>query len=95
VTASVLAARPAPGSPPVTPLPLPAALVGRRYVVDAVDGDDLLARRLASCGLWPGAVLEALGRAPFGDPLLVRVHGFRLALRVREAARVHVVEARA
>jgi ferrous iron transport protein A len=59
-------------------------------VVRAVAGDDALARRLAAAGLWPGVRVEQIGRAPFGDPLLFRVHGYRLALRRSEAARVQV-----
>jgi len=55
-----------------------------------VEGDDVLARRLADHGLWPGVTLWLLARAPFGDPLLVWVQGCRLAIRRDEARRVHV-----
>lgn len=79
--------------PAAATLPLSAAVVGRRYTVCAVAGDDALAERLAASGLWAGAVVEALARAPFGGPLLLRLHGFRLALRRAEAARVAVAEA--
>ncbi|MBL8754303.1 MAG: ferrous iron transport protein A [Planctomycetes bacterium] len=72
--------------------PLSTAVVGVRYAVVAVAGDDDLARRLTAHGLWPGAVVERLRHAPFGDPVLFRLHGFRLALRRTEAERVTVVE---
>lgn len=78
------AADPAAASRPT----LVAAARDARYRVVEVLGDDALARRLASAGLWPGAELERIARAPFGDPLLFRVHGYRLALRRSEAARV-------
>ncbi|MBL9078920.1 MAG: ferrous iron transport protein A [Planctomycetes bacterium] len=76
-----------------TPVTLIEALAGGATVheVVAVQGDDPLARRLQTAGVWPGARLELLARAPFGDPLLFRVHGFRLALRRSEAQRVLVV----
>lgn len=74
--------------------PLRDAVAGRCYRVEAVDGDDALGRRLVAAGLWPGAAVERLAGAPFGGPLLFRLHGFRLALRREEAARVRVVEAR-
>ena len=61
--------------------------------VVGVDGEDTLARRLRASGLWDEAVVEVVGAAPFGDPLLVELHGFRLALRRSEAARVRVVAA--
>lgn len=73
--------------------PLSQSVRGRCYEVVAVLGDDGIAARLVACGLWAGARLERLGEAPFGDPLLFRVHGFRLALRASEAVRVQVVEA--
>jgi Fe2+ transport system protein FeoA len=79
-------------SPPT--LRLSASEPGRRYVVAAIDGDDAIAHRLLASGVWVGAHIERIAQAPFGDPLLFRVHGFRLALRASEAARVRIVEAR-
>jgi Fe2+ transport system protein FeoA len=76
-------------------MPLTEAESGRRYVVAAVYGGDALAERLHASGLWAGAAVERLATAPFGGPLLFRVHGFRLALRRSEARRVEVTEARA
>lgn len=82
-------------APPPSTLRLSASERGRRYVVVAVEGDDAIAQRLLASGLWVGAVIEFIGQAPFGDPRLFRVHGFRLALRASEAARVTVAEASA
>jgi Fe2+ transport system protein FeoA len=92
VTASAIAPAAAGGASPPVPVCLTTTVPGRAYVVVAVHGDDQLARRLIASGLWVGARFERLGQAPFGDPLLFRLHGFRLALRAREAARVRVVE---
>lgn len=61
----------------------------RRRVL-AVHGDDALAQRLADQGLWPGVVVEVVTTALGGDPLLVRLQGFRLALRRDEARRVQL-----
>jgi len=69
---------------------LAQARSGSRYHVLTVQGDDLLADRLAAAGVWPGAVVESLGNALFGDPMLFKLHGFRLALRRMEAERVAV-----
>ncbi|MBZ0150498.1 MAG: FeoA domain-containing protein [Planctomycetes bacterium] len=68
--------------------------LGRRCCATVVHvaGDDALSRRLAASGFWSGAVVERLGAAPFGDPLLFRLHGYRIALRREEAARVVVEE---
>lgn len=77
---------------PADPAPfcLLRAARGQLVVVAEVTGGDALAHRLAACGLWPGARIEWIGRAPFGDPLLFRLHGYRLALRRSEAERVLV-----
>jgi Fe2+ transport system protein FeoA len=74
-------------------LSLIAAQPGHRYVVAAVHGGDALAERLQASGMWAGAPVELLAQAPFGGPLLFRVHGYRLALRRAEARRVEVTEA--
>lgn len=85
----------APRAEPVEPrFPLAELAERRLAIVIDVEGDDLLAQRLVACGFWPGAQVECIGKAPFGDPLLFRLHGYRLALRTREAARVLVREAR-
>ena len=77
---------------PADPAPfcLLRAARGQQVAVVEVTGGDALAHRLAACGLWPGARIEWIGRAPFGDPLLFRLHGYRLALRRSEAERVLV-----
>lgn len=69
---------------------LTEAVPGEHYEVLEVSGDDALSRRLAAAGLWRGAELERIASAPFGDPLLFRLHGYRLALRRSEARRVEV-----
>lgn len=69
---------------------LACAARGQPVQVVAVDGDDVLARRLADHGLWLGTTVEKLTTAPLGDPMLFRLRGYRLALRRDEAARVLV-----
>jgi ferrous iron transport protein B len=69
---------------------LTRAVRGQVYEVARVGGGDALARRLSSAGVWPGARLELIASAPFGDPLLFRLHGYRLALRRSEADRIVV-----
>lgn len=68
--------------------------IGAQFEVTGIDGSDAVGQRLAASGLWDGAVVEHIASAPFGDPMLFRVHGYRLALRRSEAARVRVVEVR-
>jgi ferrous iron transport protein A len=78
---------PAPDPPCLACLP-----TGALANVVTVTGTDALATRLQDLGLLPGTPVEVLRRAPFGDPLLVRLHGYRLALRHEEARRVEVTD---
>ena len=41
--------------------------------------------RLMEMGLLPGTAVEVLRLAPLGDPMDVRVRGYRLSLRKAEA----------
>ena len=89
--------KPTPCSPPESPpesvvpvVSLAAAPARRSVEVVALLGEDALAQQLAAAGVWVGAVMELIGKAPFGDPLLFRLHGYRLALRRSEADRVRV-----
>ncbi len=63
---------------------------GDAVVVLEVTGDDAVARRLKDLGFWPGTEVRVEHVAPFGDPVAYRLHGYRLALRRREASRVRV-----
>jgi Fe2+ transport system protein FeoA len=69
---------------------LASAPLHRLVQVDGIVGDDALAQRLRASGLWDGSLVELVCRAPFGGPLLFKLHGFRLALRRTEAERVQV-----
>lgn len=57
----------------------------------AEEGSEL-AVRLASHGFWPGTEITVIRRAPFGDPIQVRLRGLDLALRRDEAQQVWVSE---
>jgi len=60
-------------------------------VVERVDADDVLARRLLEIGFYPGAAVEMLAVMwPADDPVAVRVGGATFALRRQEADRVKV-----
>ena len=79
-------------------MPAPSASLDTIAVGDSarvldVDGDDAVAIRLLEMGLTPGVAVRVLGRAPFGDPLELELRGYRLSIRLAEAARVTVERA--
>ena len=56
---------------------------GSKAVVSALlceEQETQLARRLFLMGIRPGVELEMVGKAPFGDPYVIRIqhHGFGL-----------------
>ncbi len=72
---------------------LDTVAVGDTVSVLDVEGDDAVAIRLLEMGLTPGVAVRVLGRAPFGDPLELELRGYRLSIRLAEAARVTVARA--
>lgn len=64
--------------------------LGGAATVIRVEGDDPVARRLVDLGFWPGTTVQAVRKAPLGDPVQYNLRGFRLALRRDEACRVVV-----
>jgi ferrous iron transport protein A len=61
---------------------------GQRARVVGVDAHAEVGRRILEMGLTPGIVVQMLGAAPLGDPLVFEVRGYRLSLRKAEAALV-------
>lgn len=56
--------------------------------ISAVTGVDGLSQRLAEMGFTPGQSVQVIRFAPLGDPMQVRIRGFNIALRKKEARRV-------
>jgi Fe2+ transport system protein FeoA len=66
---------------------------GTRVRLSRIAGEGSeLAVRLASHGFWPGTEITVIRRAPFGDPIQVRLRGLDLALRRDEAQQIWVSE---
>ena len=64
--------------------------VGERAKVTAVCGSSQITKRLMEMGIVPGVTLRVVKRAPFGDPLEIRVRGYNLAMRKSEAQTIEV-----
>lgn len=63
---------------------------GERARVVRIEAQGGLAERLAAMGITTGAVVQVARRAPLGDPIDLRVRGYHLSLRKREAELVYV-----
>jgi len=55
-----------------------------------VKAEGELGRRIRDMGLVPGAEIKIQGRAPLKDPVALRVKGFTLTLRNKEADFIEV-----
>lgn len=66
--------------------------VGTEAKVTNIHGNGAATRRLMEMGIVPGVSIKVIKTAPFGDPLEVRVRGYKLAMRRSEAEAIEVNE---
>ena len=66
---------------------------GSSGIITAVGGDGPLRCRLLDMGLIPHTRVTLQKVAPMGDPIEIRVRGYKLTLRVEEAQKIEVKEA--
>lgn len=59
--------------------------IGETGIIETVEGEGRLRRRLFDMGVTPGAEVLLRKRAPLGDPLEVTIRGYELTLRKSEA----------
>ena len=62
--------------------------LGEGAIIRHVGCSGPMARRLMEMGLLPGTRIEAIRRAPLGDPLKIRLRGYLLSLRCSDAAQI-------
>jgi Fe2+ transport system protein FeoA len=53
-----------------------------------ISGTDGLSQRLSEIGFTPGQMIRVVRFAPLGDPMQVRIRGFDIALRRKDAQRI-------
>ncbi|BDA64089.1 FeoA family protein [Actinomyces capricornis] len=84
-----------------SPRPLSELAPGSRAIITAVGASasttpssaaQHLARRMQDLGIVPGRPIEALRRAPLGDPTVFLVADYELCLRKRDAALIQVAD---
>ena len=63
---------------------------GETARVVAVGGSGALRQHLLGMGIIPGAEIEFVKRAPLGDPVEIKVHGYSLTLRASEAEQIEL-----
>ncbi len=64
--------------------------VGERATITTVGGEGALRQHFLDMGVIPGARIEFVKRAPLGDPLEYRIHGYELTLRKEDAQKIGI-----
>ena len=64
----------------------------QKGIVVRVNCKGVLAKRLAEMGIGKGALVEFERVAPLGDPIDIKVKGYRLSLRRNEAAGIEITK---
>lgn len=59
--------------------------INQSGTIVAIRAGGELGRRIRDMGLVPGTLVRVQGRAPLNDPMALRLMGFTLTLRNREA----------
>ncbi|AAK78427.1 ferrous iron transport protein A [Clostridium acetobutylicum] len=59
-----------------------------------IKGDERLSKRLSALGFIEGTEVEVKMMAPLGDPILVNVRGFNIAIRKNDAKNIFLKEAK-
>ncbi len=59
--------------------------IGQAATITGFRDASVYAERLQSLGLVRGTRIEVVRTAPLGDPIELKLRGFRLAIRAREA----------
>lgn len=63
---------------------------GALAVIDSVGGEGALRQHFLDMGVIPGARIAYVKRAPMGDPIEYRIHGYSLTLREDDAAKIGI-----
>lgn len=64
---------------------------GQRGCVQRIIVEGLMRRKLMDMGVTPGVEIEVNKMAPFGDPMEVRLRGYALSLRKKDAENILMV----
>ncbi len=64
--------------------------LGQTALIESIAGDAKLAKRLLALGCIEGTEVAFKTSAPFGDPIIINLRGFNLAIRKKDAKNIFV-----
>lgn len=62
--------------------------INEKGIIKEIKCNDKLKKRLFCLGLIENTIIIKKGVAPFGDPLLFEIRGFKLAIRTKDAKNI-------
>lgn len=65
--------------------------IGQKGVIHSISNDEV-ASVLMELGCLPGEQIVLENKAPFGDPIAIKISGYKLSLRISEAQHVLIEE---
>lgn len=63
---------------------------GQKAIINSVNGNEKLIKRLLALGCIEGTEVQLKRIAPLGDPLIVNLRGFDLAIRKKDAKQIQI-----
>ncbi|MBQ9543771.1 MAG: ferrous iron transport protein B, partial [Clostridia bacterium] len=67
--------------------------LGKTVVITKVNGEGALRRHFLDMGIIPDTEVTPVKYAPMGDPVELLIHGYKLTLRLDDAAKIEVADA--
>ena len=63
---------------------------GDKALIESICGDEKLAKRLLALGCIEGTEVTLKATAPLGDPIVINLRGFNLAIRKKDAKNIYI-----
>ena len=64
--------------------------IGQSGTINSIKGNEKLAKRLLALGCVEETEVQVTRVAPFGDPIIIRLRGFDLAIRKNDAKNIYL-----
>lgn len=61
---------------------------GQKALIENIIGDEKLTKRLLALGCIEGTEVSMKTSAPLGDPIIINLRGFNLAIRKKDARNI-------
>lgn len=66
---------------------------GDKALIKSIYGDEKFAKRLLALGCIEGTEVTLKATAPLGDPIIINLRGFNLAIRKNDAKNIRITKA--